>query len=237
VTVRLALLDRDGTINRKAPEGEYVTHPSQLEVLPGAAAAIRALNDAGVPVAVVTNQRCLALGRLDAAGLEGVHQRLSELLAEQAGAHVDAILHCPHERGTCGCRKPAPGLLHEAARRFGVVPSDAVMIGDALSDVEAGERFGAQTIHLTGGASPATATAPDLATAVRALLARERTRRFARTPAGLTPALAAAAGAGPAVSAHRADGARSSAPHAAGGPCGPAAGSRERAAVASWSRA
>jgi D-glycero-D-manno-heptose 1,7-bisphosphate phosphatase len=168
--VRLALLDRDGTLNRKAPDGEYIVAPGALELLPRAADAVRRLNDAGVPVAVVTNQRGIALGRLDEAGLTAIHAALVERLAA-TGARIDRFYHCPHERGTCGCRKPQPGLLRRAAADFGVRPEDAVMIGDADSDVEAGRRFGARTVQLTSGPSAADRTAPDLLAAVTGELA------------------------------------------------------------------
>jgi D-glycero-D-manno-heptose 1,7-bisphosphate phosphatase len=171
MTARLVLLDRDGTINRKAPEGSYVTTPDALELLPGAAGAIRTLNDAGVPVAVVTNQRCLALGRLDLEGLHAIHAALQDRLAADAGAHLDAIFHCPHERDECDCRKPAPGLLAAAATFFGASPGETVMIGDADSDVEAGRRFGARTIHLTTGCSASALVAHDLRAAVGLVVA------------------------------------------------------------------
>jgi D-glycero-D-manno-heptose 1,7-bisphosphate phosphatase len=166
---RLALLDRDGTLNRKAPEGDYVTTPERLELLPGASAAVRDLNRAGVAVAVVTNQRAIALGRLDEPGLDALHAVLGERLAA-AGARLDAIYHCPHDRGACRCRKPEPGLLATAARDFGARPEETVMIGDADSDVEAGRRFGARTVQLTTGPSRAAHTAPDLRAAVRLVL-------------------------------------------------------------------
>lgn len=170
--LRLALLDRDGTLNRKAPEGEYVTTPGALELLPGAAVAVRRLNDAGVPVAVVTNQRCIALGRLSEDGLTAIHAALAELLETVAGARIDVFCHCPHERAACACRKPQPGLLRRAAAALDVPPSDTVMIGDAASDVEAGRRFGARTVQLTAGPSAADATAPDLIGAIAGELAR-----------------------------------------------------------------
>jgi D-glycero-D-manno-heptose 1,7-bisphosphate phosphatase len=168
--LRLALLDRDGTLNRKPPEGEYVTDVGELELLPGAAEAVGVLNRAGVGVAVVTNQRCIALGRLDDAGLERIHATLQARLAD-AGARVDAFYHCPHEAGACTCRKPEPGLLAAAARDFGAAPAESVMIGDAASDVEAGRRFGARTVQLTRGESAATATAETLLDAVQRVLA------------------------------------------------------------------
>lgn len=170
---RLVLLDRDGTLNRKPAEGSYVTAVEQLELLPGAADAVRRLNDAGVPVAVVTNQRGLALGRLTAADLDRVHSALVARLRDH-GAHLDAIYHCPHERGTCRCRKPEPGLLARASDDLGVSLEDAAMVGDAGSDVEAGRRAGALTVQLVAPGLPSEAdfTAPDLAGAVELLLSR-----------------------------------------------------------------
>jgi D-glycero-D-manno-heptose 1,7-bisphosphate phosphatase len=142
-----AFLDRDGTINVKAPEGEYVETPAEVRLLPGAAAAVRRLNEAGIPVLVVTNQRGIALGRMTEADLAAVHRRLAELLAAE-GARVDAWYHCPHDRGECDCRKPEPGMLLRAAREHGVDLERSVMIGDAESDVEAGRRAGARTVLL-----------------------------------------------------------------------------------------
>jgi D-glycero-D-manno-heptose 1,7-bisphosphate phosphatase len=160
----VAFLDRDGTINEKAGAGEYVTDPGQLRVLDGASRAVRRLNDAGVSVIVVTNQRGIALGRMSESDLEAVHARLRELLDAEAGARIDAIFHCPHERGTCGCRKPAPGLLLEARERWpGIDLAASVMIGDSPADVEAGRAVGASTVLLGEGA-------PDLAAAVDLVL-------------------------------------------------------------------
>jgi D-glycero-D-manno-heptose 1,7-bisphosphate phosphatase len=167
MSVRLVLVDRDGTINRKPPDGAYVTCADALELLPGAAAAIRMLNDAGIPVAVVTNQRGVARGELDEPRLATIHAALRARLAATAGAHVDAIYHCPHEPGTCTCRKPEPGLLAAAAARFGVPPAATVMIGDTDSDIEAGRRFGARTIRLAPEGGSAPDTADDLQAAIR----------------------------------------------------------------------
>jgi D-glycero-D-manno-heptose 1,7-bisphosphate phosphatase len=105
-----------------------------------------------------------------------IHERLRVEL-ERRAARLDAVYHCPHEAGTCLCRKPEPGLLQRAARDFGARPQEAVMIGDAPSDVEAGRRFGALTVQLTDGPSGADLSAPDLEAAVDALLAPAPDRR------------------------------------------------------------
>jgi D-glycero-D-manno-heptose 1,7-bisphosphate phosphatase len=169
---RLVLLDRDGTLNRKAPEGDWVKRVGELELLPDAARAVRRLNDAEIPVAVVTNQRGVALGLIAPDELERIHAALAQCLAIE-GAHIDAIYHCPHERGRCGCRKPQPGLLLRAGAEFGIPLEDAAMVGDSDIDVEAGRRAGALTVQLVppGEVSQADFTAPDIAGAVDLLLA------------------------------------------------------------------
>lgn len=141
-------LDRDGTINVKAPEGEYITRPEQLHMLPGAAEGIRILNRAGVPVVVITNQRGVALGRMDEADLTAVHSRMRQLLRDH-DAWVDEIFYCPHDEGMCACRKPGTLLLRRARAFLGLTTlRHSVMIGDSSSDVEAGRRAGARSVLL-----------------------------------------------------------------------------------------
>jgi D-glycero-D-manno-heptose 1,7-bisphosphate phosphatase len=172
------LLDRDGTINVKAPEGRYITGPEQLELLRGAAESIRLLNRAGVPVVVATNQRGVALGRMDELDLRAVHARLRELLGDH-DASVDAIFYCPHDKGMCACRKPGTLMLRRAGAYLGLTTlRHAVMIGDSLSDVEAGRRAGARTVLLGAGrAGPeGTEVAPTLLDAVQRELDRTAPR-------------------------------------------------------------
>jgi D-glycero-D-manno-heptose 1,7-bisphosphate phosphatase len=143
---RAAFLDRDGTINVKAPEGEYVTAPEQFAFLPGAERAIRLLAAAGWRVIVVSNQRGIALGRMTAADVEAVNARMAHL-------PIDGIFVCPHDRGECDCRKPGTGLFRQALERFpGIEVERSVMIGDADSDMEAGRAIGARTFRV--GAPP-----------------------------------------------------------------------------------
>ena len=160
-----AFLDRDGTINVKAGgKGEYIETPDQLRLLQGAASAIRRLNDAGLRVLVITNQRGIALGRLTTADLSSIHSRLNELLAEESGAHIDAFFYCPHHIGACSCRKPDTGLFLQAKERWPDIDFKAsVMIGDSESDVIAGQKIGITSI-LIG------ADEPDLLAAVNAIL-------------------------------------------------------------------
>jgi D-glycero-D-manno-heptose 1,7-bisphosphate phosphatase len=161
-----AFLDRDGTINVKAAEGDYVESPDQLVLIPGAAAAIRRLNDAGLKAIVITNQRGIALGRMSEGDLEAVHARLEQLLADEAGARLDAIFHCPHGLDSCDCRKPEVGLFLRAQERWPEIDlGRSAMVGDSEKDVLAGKRLGMATILLGGDT-------PDLAAAVDDLLSR-----------------------------------------------------------------
>jgi len=142
------LLDRDGTINVKAPEGEYVSRPQQMRLLPGAAEAIRTLNQAGVPVVIVTNQRGIALGRMTERDLAEVHDRLRALLRSQS-AWIEQIFYCPHDKGACRCRKPGTLMLDWAREYLGLADlRTAVMIGDSPSDIVAGRAVGARTVRI-----------------------------------------------------------------------------------------
>jgi D-glycero-D-manno-heptose 1,7-bisphosphate phosphatase len=146
---RAVFLDRDGVINRNAPEGQYVTNWEDFHILPGVAEGIALLNREGFSVIVVTNQRCVAKGLITAADLEKMHRRMSEFLA-RAGAIINAIYYCPHETESyCNCRKPAPGMLLDAARSRGIELRASWMIGDSETDVEAGKNAGCKTARLT----------------------------------------------------------------------------------------
>lgn len=165
-------LDRDGTLNVKAPEGAYVAGPADLVLLPGAADAVRRLNQAGVFVVLVTNQRGIARGLVAPDAHARVMGRLTAELAS-AGACIDAVYVCPHEKESCDCRKPAPGLLLRAARAHpGIDLSDAVTVGDAESDIAAGAAAGTGTIRLAAQpvVSRADHVVPDLGAAVSIIL-------------------------------------------------------------------
>jgi D-glycero-D-manno-heptose 1,7-bisphosphate phosphatase len=145
-------LDRDGVLNEKAPEGEYVFRWENFHLLDGVAEAIARLNHAGLRTIVVTNQRGIALGLYRASDVEAIHARLQQRLAEH-GAHLDAFYLCPHDRGECACRKPLPGMFEQAVADFkDVSAAKSVMIGDSLVDVEFGRRLGMKTIFITGAA-------------------------------------------------------------------------------------
>lgn len=112
---RAAFLDVDGIINRKPPEGLYVTRWEEMDFLPGGPEAISLLTQAGFCVLTVSNQRCVAKGLLTASELESIHKRMCQELA-CTGAVITKVYYCPHEeQPPCGCRKPAPSMLLLAA--------------------------------------------------------------------------------------------------------------------------
>ncbi|MBI5831724.1 MAG: D-glycero-beta-D-manno-heptose 1,7-bisphosphate 7-phosphatase [Armatimonadetes bacterium] len=181
MTPRAVILDRDGTLNLE--QAGWLTEPDQRTLLPGAAAAVARLNQAGLLVVVATNQSAVARGLLTIEGLAAIHQRLVNLLAE-AGARVDAVVCCPHGPGSdCDCRKPRPGLILAAARQLSFAPGEAIMVGDAARDLQAAEAAGcaATVLVRTGkgratepqlGPDAATVVVDDLAAAVDWILAR-----------------------------------------------------------------
>src|SRR5215469_13406205 len=172
---KAVFLDRDGVINRKPKsDDEYITRWEEMEILPGVAEAIVGLNRAGFRVIVVTNQRGIAKGLVTSAQLESIHQRMCQQLG-LAGARIDAVYSCPHELlPPCGCRKPEPGMLLEAAYRFNIDLSASWMIGDSAKDVEAGKRAGCRTVRLITDAVSADGSAdivaPSLLAAISAIL-------------------------------------------------------------------
>jgi D-glycero-D-manno-heptose 1,7-bisphosphate phosphatase len=148
-------LDRDGTL---IEEVNYLSAPEQVRLIPGAADAVRRINEAGVLVVVVTNQAGVARGYFPESRVADVHAHLSALLAER-GAKIDAYYHCPHHptegvgayRVACECRKPRPGLLLTAARELGIDLSRSWMIGDKLCDAKAGEAAGCRALLVRTG--------------------------------------------------------------------------------------
>lgn len=145
-------LDRDGVLNAKAPEGAYVTNADALVVLPGVPEALGALRLA-VPdlrIAVVTNQRGVARGRMTGDDLDVIHARLRATLAT-AGGDLDRIEVCVHEGG-CACRKPGVGLFERVLDAWpDVAPAASALVGDSASDLVAGRRVGMRT-YLVGDA-------------------------------------------------------------------------------------
>ena len=135
---KAAFLDRDGTLNVRAPRASYIEKPEDLVLLPGAAQAVRLLKEAGYLTVLISNQPGIARGRLTEEDLGKVHEHLQALLREE-GAGLDAIYYCPHnwDEG-CDCRKPKPGLLYQAQHDLSIDLTRCVLFGDDERDVMAG---------------------------------------------------------------------------------------------------
>jgi D-glycero-D-manno-heptose 1,7-bisphosphate phosphatase len=145
---KAVFLDRDGVINRRPPQGDYVTRWEDLHLLSGTAEAIALLNHAGFLVIVVSNQRCVAKGLITVSELESMHNRMCRALAVE-GAIIDAVYYCPHEKQPgCACRKPAPGMLRTAATAHKIDLIASWMIGDSDIDIAAGRAAGCRTARL-----------------------------------------------------------------------------------------
>lgn len=159
-TLTTVFLDRDGVINEKMPEGEYVRSSGDFRLLPGVPQAIARLNRAKLRVLIVSNQRGIALGLYTTKDVEVIHSALQKMLAVH-GAHIDGFYFCPHDREACQCRKPLLGMFEEAQNDFiGISGSQSVMIGDTKSDVEFGRNAGMRTILIhSPKTDPALATA------------------------------------------------------------------------------
>ena len=148
--LRTIFLDRDGVVNEKMPEGQWVTKWADFHVLPGVPDAIAKMNRAGLRVLVASNQRGIALGRLSAADVEAMQAAFQKLLKAH-GAHIDAFYFCPHDRLECNCRKPLSGMFEQARGEFPEISATtSAMIGDSLPDMEFGRRLGMLTIFIEG---------------------------------------------------------------------------------------
>jgi len=158
--MKLAILDRDGTINQDSDQ--YIKSPAEWKPIPGSLEAIARLTQGGWRIVVATNQSGIARGLFDTATLIAIHQTLQRAAA-QAGGRIDAFFFCPHAADSkCGCRKPQPGMLLEVARRFNVAIEDVFMVGDSRKDVEAAAAAGARPVLVLTGNGAKTQAAGNL---------------------------------------------------------------------------
>jgi len=135
--IRAVLFDRDGTLIADRPAA-----PETIVPMPYAVYALRRLRDRGIRIGVITNQPCIAQGTVTWDQMRATHRHIERLL----GA-IDDWFVCPHDAAEgCTCRKPAPGLIHTALKRFGITAAECALIGDIGSDVEAGTRAGVLSV-------------------------------------------------------------------------------------------
>ncbi len=142
-------VDRDGVINCNRPD--YVKSWAEFEFLPGAIEALRRLSQLGWPIIVVSNQSVVGRGVVEPQVVDDIHARMVAAI-RQAGGRVDDVLYCPHApQEHCDCRKPQPGLFHQAAERHNIDLSCSYMIGDAACDVEAACAAGCKPVVVRSG--------------------------------------------------------------------------------------
>ncbi|PIQ84466.1 MAG: D,D-heptose 1,7-bisphosphate phosphatase [Candidatus Omnitrophica bacterium CG11_big_fil_rev_8_21_14_0_20_63_9] len=148
---RAVFLDRDGTVARYR---EYCCRVEEFELLPDVGKAIQRLNQAGLPVIIVTNQSAIGRGWLTTETLEAIHDKMRRELA-RSGARVDAIYVCPHRPDEgCACRKPRSAMLQRAASEFRLSLPDSYMVGDRQLDMLSGRAVGSRTVLVRTGHQP-----------------------------------------------------------------------------------
>jgi histidinol-phosphate phosphatase family protein len=194
---RAVFLDKDGTLVMDVP---YNVDPARLRFTPRALEGLLALDRAGYALVVVTNQSGLAAGRFSRAEFGRLQRALEQRLRDEAGITLAGFYTCPHAPGPspalgCLCRKPAPGMLRQAALVHGLELGRSWMVGDILDDVEAGHRAGCRTVLLDVGNETVWRRSPlrepdhrvrDLLEAARAILAHDAaTARAPDAAAGL----------------------------------------------------
>ena len=129
---KILFLDRDGVINKKAPPHQHIITLDEFIILPKVKEALSLAKNKGYKIIIITNQQLVPKETY-----ELIHSRMLELLPE-----IDDIFVCPHEEGSCNCRKPKPGLFYEAALKYEVDKELSLMVGDSQTDVDAAISFG-----------------------------------------------------------------------------------------------
>jgi len=168
-------LDRDGVINRKMPEGDYVKDWSEFSFLPGILRAIRMLKENGFLIAVITNQRCIATGVITEERLKEIHGRMLDEI-RRYGGDIEAVYFCPHDISDgCGCRKPEPGMILRAIKDFRdhnieIDLERSYVIGDSEKDIASAKALGIKTIKIGEYSPEADINKRDLLEAVEAII-------------------------------------------------------------------
>ena len=159
---RAILLDRDGVINAMVYHPEFglvdsPANPEEFKLIPGAAEAIRRINEMSFLAIVISNQPGVAKGKFTTDLLEATMRKMHSDLADH-GARLDAVYYCLHHpdaaldayRQICDCRKPKPGLLYQAAEEWNLSLEKCYFVGDGITDVQAGQRAGCKTFLVNG---------------------------------------------------------------------------------------
>ena len=144
---KCVFFDRDGIVNR-VPEREYIERWEDFYLEPGFVAALEIVSEHNYEAVIVTNQRGVALGVMTREAVENIHDNLRAMLKDKYDLTLLDIFCCPHDNGECDCRKPKPGMLLQAAEKHGIDLKSSWMIGDNVTDIEAGRAAGCRTIYV-----------------------------------------------------------------------------------------
>jgi len=137
---KVAFLDRDGVINRDS--ADYIKHWSEFEFLPKSLEALKQLKQNGFTTIVITNQSVIHRKMVSREGLDHIHTRMKASVQSSGGETTD-IFFCPHTpEDRCDCRKPKPGLIYQAKKRYRIDLANAVMVGDTAKDIECARNAG-----------------------------------------------------------------------------------------------
>ncbi len=139
-------LDRDGVIIKNRPT--YVRTWDDVEILPDVLPALAQMTTRPYKNVIITNQSAVARGLISLRAAEKINQRLTDAI-KKAGGRIDGIFMCPHKPdNNCECRKPRPGLIFQAADTLTLDLKRSILIGDALTDLQAGLNAGVGKIAL-----------------------------------------------------------------------------------------
>jgi D-glycero-D-manno-heptose 1,7-bisphosphate phosphatase len=137
---KVAFLDRDGVINRDS--ADYIKHWSEFEFLPKSLEALKQLKQNGFTTIVITNQSVIHRKMVSREGLDHIHTRMKASV-QSSGGEITDIFFCPHTpEDRCDCRKPKPGLIYQAKKRYRIDLANAVMVGDTAKDIECARNAG-----------------------------------------------------------------------------------------------
>lgn len=146
---KTVFIDRDGVICEN--RADYVKDWTEFIFLPNALEALAELKQAGYRVVIVTNQSAVGRGFMSLETLQDIHERMITAI-RQAGGEIEHVFYCPHQpEDSCDCRKPQPGMLKQAAELLQINLAETYMVGDAYSDIQAGQAVGCTSfLVLTG---------------------------------------------------------------------------------------
>ncbi len=144
---KCVFFDRDGIVN-ESPGPGYVERWEDFHLIPAFVESLRVVTQCGYVAVLATNQRGVARGIMSRESVEEIHDNLQKQLKNIYGLELLDIMWCPHNNNECDCRKPLPGMLLSAAQKYNIDLPASWMVGDSITDIEAGRAAGCRTIYV-----------------------------------------------------------------------------------------